>query len=602
MQIQTKNFFNKIIVPSFFIAVILFSSVKKAEAVCPWCYNIPQGVIALVQQTSSAVSAPLTSASTGISAGNSISGYMKDYVLDKLVVAAANKALGNIKGEMTKYLKEGGFDGAPSFIQNPEQFFTNIAKDQEILIKKELLGAEGSTLFAQNKNIFKLLSEGVKDGGAAFEKSITSTVGSTICSKLSTELQRAKTLKENAATISALSASYAASCTAGNKATQYQNQKDCAKDFSCGGFDSILAITQNLSKNTDAGIYETTRAKLEKEIAKKTDEVNKELDRGDGFLNKKKCVKFTKVEGREVCEKYQTNSPGITSASIMDQLIKEPIQKKLGVKTMNDAINSLADTFFSKIIDFGISEVDKAVSSSNTGSAAPSRSGTGTETGGPPEPDPMQLVEGNDLDVYLDGYGTMIQAKEKENRDSKVYVDKELGVYTDLMKSYQQVALCYKDKYEAQIDKNRVGALTYPGAIPQNVKDRASEINSVILNLRDLSTSSALISKNVDDLFGIMKATNHINVLEYYRKKIETEQKKPQSLKRVDWTVRDSKNDTEPSSDYPSPFGLLRREAVSTLKNIVTTGFGENVITQDISPLGVCNAIDPNPQLIQTIN
>ncbi len=594
MQTQTKNLFKKVILSSFLILAIMSSSVKKAEAVCPWCYNIPQGIIALVQQTGSSVASGMTSGSTGISAGNSISMYMKEYVLDKAVVIAANKALGNIKGEMAKYLKEGGFNGAPSFIQDPEQFFTNIAKDQEILIKKELLGTEGSNLFAQNKDIFKLLSEGVKDDGAAFEKSITSTIGSTICSKLGADLQKAIALNENTTAISSLRSSYAASCTAGDKRTQYQNQKECAKNYSCGGFDSILAITQNLGKNTDSGKYEATLARYQKEVSKKTDVVNKELDRGDGFLNKKECVKFTKVEGREVCEKYQTKSPGITSASILDQLIREPVQKKLEVKTINDAINSLADSFFSKIIDFGISEMGSVVSSSDTGSTAPS----GTGTGGPPKPDPMQLIEGNDLDVYLDGYGTMIQAKEKENRDSKVYVDKELGVYINLMNSYDQVALCYKDKVELPINKNRPGALTYPAVIPQDIKDRASQINSNILSLKDLSTGSALISKNIDDLFEIMKVTNHINVLEYYRKKIEAEQKKPQSLKKVEWTVRDSKNDTEPSSDYPSLFGSLRKEAVLTLRNEITTGFGDALSTVDISPLARCNN---DPRFIEPV-
>ena len=615
-----NNTFKKIISITFAV-LFLITPVKKAEAVCPWCYNIPQGVLALVEQTATAVSAPLTSASVGISASSNMSIYLKEYVRDRLVVELAKRALDGIKGQMTSYLQKGGFDGAPAFIKSPDQFFKNIASDQEKLIKKQLLGTEGGALYAQNKDIFKLLSEGVKDDGAAFQKSITSTIGSTICSKLNTELQKSITLNEDAATINALRVSYAASCTAGDKATQYKNQQDCAKNFSCGGFDSILAITQNLSKNTDAGIYEATRARYDKEVAKKTDEINKELDRGNGFVNKKKCKpgKTETVDGGTVCTEYEILSPGVTSVSILDQLIKEPVQKKLQVKTMNDVINAAADAFFTNILSIGIAEISSAVSSSDSGSNnTPTTGGvaTGPSTGGPttttnptsnasgiPDPDPMQLITGDPLNTYLKGYLSIIEAKGQQNKDSKVYVDKELGVYQNLLNSYNQVAACYKAKYEEQIDKNRVGALTYPGSIPEIIKTRASEVNNSVINLKDLSGASLAISTAVDKYIVLMKSSTYINILDYYRGKIEEEQGKSGSLSKVEWKIRDSRNDTQGSPDYPSPFNILRKEAANTLldiKSVCPNGGScrpdETVLT-DVSPLGTCNAIDPNPQL-----
>lgn len=619
---KTKNNNFKKIITTVFVILFLISPVKKAEAICPWCYNIPQGVLALVEQTGSAIATGATSVSSASSAASNMSIYLKEYVRDKLVVEMAKRALDGIKGQMTGYLQKGGFDGAPAFIKSPDQFFKNIASDQEKLIKKQLLGTEGGALYTQNKDVFKLLSEGVKDDSSAFQKSITSTIGSTICSKLNIELQKSITLNEDAATVAALRASYTASCTAGDKATQYKNQQDCAKSFSCGGFDSILAITQNLGQNTDAGRYESALAKYQKDTAKKTDEINKELDRGNGFVNKKKCKagKTETVDGGTVCTEYEIQSPGVTSVSILDQLIKEPIQKKLQVKTMNDVINAAADSFFSSILNIGIAEISSAVSSSDTGSVSSPTTGTGgvatgPSTGGPttttnpvgstngvPAPDPLQLITGDPLKTYLDGYGSMIQNKNQENKDSKVYVDKELGVYQNLLNSYNQVAACYKDKYEQQIDKNRVGALTYPGSIPEDIKSRASEVNTSIVNLKDLSDGSAAISKAVDDMFAIMKVTNYINILDYYREKIEAEQNKPQSLKKVEWKIRDSRNDTQGSPDYPSPFNILRKEATLTLRNIVTIGFGDSAAPKDISPLGVCNAIDPNPQLNTTNN
>ena len=288
---------------------------------------------------------------------------------------------------------------------------------------------------------------------------------------------------------------------------------------------------------------------------------------------------------------------------------------------MNDVINAAADAFFTNILSIGVAEISSAVSSSDNGSntvATPGTGGvvTGPSTGGPvattnpvtstngiPSPDPLQLITGDPLKAYLDGYGSIIQNKNQENKDSKVYVDKELGVYQNLLSSYNQVAACYKSKYEEQIDKNRAGALTYPGSIPEVIKTRAGEVNNSVVNLKDLSDGSAAISKAVDDIFAIMKVTNYINILDYYREKIEAEQNKPQSLKKVEWKIRDSRNDTQGSPDYPSPFNILRKEAANTLldiKSVCLNGGScrpdETVLT-DVSPLGICKAIDPNPQL-----
>ncbi len=553
--------------------------------------------------------------SSSLSSGNL---FLKENFLDRIAYAIANSAIASLKGELANAISGGGIDGGSAFLDNPEQFFQSIAKDQELLIKKELLGAVGGVLGAQNEDIYKLFSEGVTNDAtqtkALFQKSITSTIGSTICSKLNTDLQKAVTLKEDVTTISLLRASYAASCTAGDKVTQYQNQKDCAKNFSCGGFDSILAITQNLGQNTDAGRYESALAKYQKDTAKKTDEINKELDRGNGFLNKKKCVTFEKVENKEVCIKYENESPGIAAANSLQKLITSPIDENLRVDEIGEFVSSLASRFLTSLVSKGIKKGTDAIRDGISNEIASIQSPSSLSSGSQPAPGtsgtvPVTLSEtlptsepslelGTDgAAAYLSINKPLIDAARQENKDARPLVQKELNVYSNVLNSYKQVDTCYIQKESQRIIPGST-AIPYPQSIPSQVSDRITDLSSKARNLQNIIRLSEGVDVYVNEKIVAMSISTNLKVLDFYREKIFKKIESSDSLKDSDWGIRDANNTYGADGNQAAAlYTLLADEAVKTLKNVVKTGFGDNAKSEDISPLAACNAFDPNPQL-----
>lgn len=595
--------------------------------------NTAQSILNVAQTTATRIFSGQISFATISSALSNNFLMIKEKLLDKIAFTIANSAIASIKGDLVKAISGGGIDGGSAFLDNPEQFFKNIAKDQEKLIVKELLGTEGGILYAQNKDIFKLFSQGVNNEKdqitAAFKESVTSNIGSTICNKLSTELQNAKSISDNQVGISIIQASYDASCkSGGDKATQYQNQKDCAKEFSCGGFDSILAITQNLGKNTDAGRYEALLTKYQKDVAKETDVVNKELDRSGGFLNKKECKPGETVDG--ICTEYITLSPGVAAANSLQKLITSPIDENLRVDELGELVSSLANRFLTNLINKGINKGITAIkdgisneiaslrddNSTTPGSSGPGNTGTpntnplntngpGTGTNNttpdpseiPPAADPAYELGSNGTREYLLSIKPILESLAKENTDSRALVQKELSAHVSVLNAYKQVDECYIRK-----DKERIipgsTALPYPQSVPSVIGIRILDLSSKARNLQGIISLSQGVDTYISEKFLAMSTSTNYNVLDFYRNKITNKLESSASLKNSDWGIRDSNNTYGvDGSQVGALYTLLADEAVKTLKNEITTGFGENAKSEDISPLAVCNAFDPNPQL-----
>ncbi len=268
----------------------------------------------------------------------------KEYGLDTIANAFGALAIEAVKTEMLNWVAK-GFEGKPLFVDNPEQMFKNIATDQLVTFKKQLLGASGTD--PQNRAITKLLIAAT-EGEESFKNAIIPTIGLTICTKIKTEMSTAKNGGDTTQ-LSILKASYDNMCAGKDKKTEYKNQQACAADFSCSGFDSILAITQNFAANTEAGRYEATLAKYQADLAKKTEDINSELDRGDGYLNNKKCIATVKENadgtGKKICTKYEQLTPGSSAASIVDQVIKDPLAQLENVDEITEMVTKLAISY-----------------------------------------------------------------------------------------------------------------------------------------------------------------------------------------------------------------------------------------------------------------
>jgi hypothetical protein len=537
--------------------------------------------------------------STAVSTGNIA---LKENFLDQIAFNLANTAILKVKSGLVSAISNGGIDGGSAFLSNPDQFFLGIAKDQEVLVRKQLLGPEGSVLFNQNKNIYKLFTESLRLDSEVFKQSVTSSIGSTVCKKLADDIRVARSQGVDEITISRAQSNYNTTCTGSNRVAQNTNQQNCAKNYSCGGFDSILAVTQNLGRNTDAGRYEATRAKYEAEVAKKTDSVNKELDRGDGFLNKKKCSVFseeTNAAGEKICLAYESLSPGTAAAASLQKLITSPIDENLRVDEVGELVNSMASNFLTGLITGGIS---KAIENSKT---APSGTGSNS-TGGsgeiPPQEDSSFELGVEGSKEYLFSTKPLINSARKGNIESRALVQKELSAYSATLDSYKIVDGCYIRKNSERIIPGST-AVPYPQSVPEKVSSRIKELSAQAVNLRNIIERSNSVDIYIDEKLDAMNKSTNLKVLDFYRNKIFEKIDSSDSLKDADWMTRDSENTYGPDGETASAlYGLLAKEKNETLKNIVTQGYGDSQTTYDISPLAACESFNPNPQLIPIYN
>lgn len=616
MKISIKK---KIIVPIMFLFFVF--NTNKAEAIfCANCYNVVQGFIDFVEQTVTSASTALTGVETTISAGANMSLKMKELALDKVAFVISNEAIGSLKGEMSNWINT-GYEGKPLFLESPDKLFANISEDQLLLVKSKLLGDAG--LLAQNKEITKFLIEGINDENK-FTESITPTIGNAICSKLGkdiSDLESQISISKNDIkselenVLAGTKSEYNDSCVNGGEGEKYKAQQNCAKDFSCGGMDAILAITRNQGVNTEEGRYNNALAEFVKEKEKKTKVIEQELDRGSGFLNQKECIKTEKIEGREICQEYKTINPGTAAASALNKLVTSPIDENLRVDELGELVSAASNSFLSS---FSLGGIKKAiVDIKNINSAINKITGTvnnltGNNSGGvtavtnssgvttyqyvtqPPNAtatipvaDPKYDLDPDGYKSYMQGNLEIINLAISGNSKARDYVVKEMSIYQNVFNSYQIVVNCYKN---GSITKNN-----YPSSVPTNIRQRGESLYAKIQVLQKIIDDSLSLEKNVNSKISLMVATKNLLTLDFYKEQILKDLESSKSLKIVEWKIRDYENSNSSDGDNAnSLYSKLTKEAEETSRNASSVGGGESSFVTDNSPIGMCIAANTN--------
>ena len=168
--------------------------------------------------------------------------------------------------------------------------------------------------------------------------------------------------------------------------------QDFATDFSKGGWDGWLALTQH-PQNNPLGF---TLAATENAAKKKENEIanaKAEIDRNGGYLDQKKCAEYEKPKtahsdkeynlyctggpitgrpswcasegdirsGKDVkgqkCLVYETVTPGSTNKTKIDTYVNTPERQLELVRTMDDALNTLFASLLNKFRSQGLSSL-----------------------------------------------------------------------------------------------------------------------------------------------------------------------------------------------------------------------------------------------------
>jgi hypothetical protein len=194
----------------------------------------------------------------------------KTFIGDRLAVMITNQIIQRMTASIVQWINT-GFEGSPSFVTNPEGFFTDVG-DQ---ITGEFLKQTGTAKVLCSPFSFDLRLNIALNQADTYNKRYNCT--------LSTAIANAKNSVANAGKNSGVTLGGSDGVTLGN----FMNG-----DFSQGGWEGFVAYTTQ-AQNNPIGAWLMTKSDLEASIAAKKAAVNTDLNRGQGFMSWQKCKDVT---------------------------------------------------------------------------------------------------------------------------------------------------------------------------------------------------------------------------------------------------------------------------------------------------------------------
>jgi hypothetical protein len=239
-----------------------------------------------------------------------------------------------------------GFNGGPAFVQDPGQFFKDLAKNEILQFGSEI----------NNPELYPF--------GKSFLVNVANSYKSTFAQNARYSLD--ELIKED-------NPNYSAS--------GFMN------DFSQGGWDAWLYMTQNPANNP-LGFNLMASNELSKRIENIDQQTQNQLNQSGGFLGDIRCVNpagVTQEEHQEAlkerstnssgpynyrkCEKWEYVTPGAIVANAATKLVDYPDNNLLKADDLNDALAVLVDALISKgfsyLTEKGLAYLNEASSEGN---------------------------------------------------------------------------------------------------------------------------------------------------------------------------------------------------------------------------------------------
>ncbi len=216
---------------------------------------------------------------------------VRNECMDSIAFAMTKQALAGLTESTVNWIETGNWDD-PYYIKEPTQFFNSL-RGQTI---KQTLG-----------NLYDQSLENLAARGQSADYPFLRTTYRGILARYEGqdfEQASKSTLADVLLRVNGNNLSNVLINNTNNKTQAVDNFRD---DFNQGGWDGWLALTQNPANNR-AGFAIIANEEINKKVADKEDQINKELDRGDGFLSQTKCVEEYIAES---CSEY-TDDQGVT--------------------------------------------------------------------------------------------------------------------------------------------------------------------------------------------------------------------------------------------------------------------------------------------------
>ena len=457
----------KKILISLLIAFSLFTNTNKthaAMAVMDFATEAATAVSAVANVISSAAEAAFTSSWIG------------KLSLDTIANTAKRLAVKNISENITNWAN-GGFQGDPTFVVNPDVYFKNI-KTEATRIGLAEITKEGGNIFSDSA--VKSVISDFRREQLPINEQIPFTLGSSILDNICNDANLSQMARNavadsfNNTNYTAKKAELANSLCSGNASTDKNTQQAMVNiyksNFSAGGgWGSWLELTggqneYNISKQRQIAVANKAQ---EKEAQAK-----EEVKQGDGNIGIKKCIKYSETavteDGIADCVEYETETPGKLAASKIEESIagqEETLRDAHGFTDMaGEILGGAIDGMIGDFINKGLSGMVKAVAGNNSSG----KSGLNSNTA-------ITLTSGtgviNNPNVSIDNFtpentnkSTLLKTIDEAPK-TIVKIESEYSTHMSYLVEYEQrlnsLSFCYralKDSYPGFNDSGRIAS------------------------------------------------------------------------------------------------------------------------------------------------
>jgi hypothetical protein len=440
-----------------FIGILLFFVVftssfslypaKRAEAQLP-----TTDVLAIAQRVLSYVQQAMTTVSAVAKEVLAYAMKYKEFVLDPLVSALGKQIIQALTASIVSWINS-GFEGSPSFIQNPGSFFLDIA-DQATA---------------------RFISDDLAN----------------LCSPFSIDLKASLAFKYHPK-----NAKNRYRCTLGTIINNSKNAVSNASingftagDFRQGGWPAFISMTTE-SQNNIYGAAIQTNAELSLRVAGIQSQQRDELSQGKGFLSFRdpSCVKQARAyaatagEGNfgETADSFENSSilseydcpiltPGNVIAGATEQYLGTPLRQLELADEIGEILGALFSQLTSNILKKGLS------TASNKGSSGRSYLDSITNN----QEDQVAQVNALREDTLKDVNNNLSYTKTHMEQRQSTFI-----LLDTIKNSYKSVISCYETK---------IGSSTLTQSEITIAQNRINDINVILL----ASTSPFLIIYNV---------------------------------------------------------------------------------------------------------
>jgi hypothetical protein len=242
----------------------------------------------------------------------------REECLNGLAYRVAKFALAKLTEQTVNWINT-GFNGDPFFVRDPESYFKSIA-DQEI---NSILGP-----ISKYQDLKKY------PYGRDFAKSFLQNRANNYNNYSQSNLN--SYLREN------------------------QTPAQYARNFSSGGWDGWLGLTQNPANNP-LGFGMITSQEIADRQARSAQQTLNELNWGDGFLSQKKCVEpkdYTNSKAKDKpCTKWETVTPGIAISGQLSKVMGTSYNQLEMADQINESMSLVFDALTNQAMLWGVSKL-----------------------------------------------------------------------------------------------------------------------------------------------------------------------------------------------------------------------------------------------------